>query len=725
MRILLVLALLIAYGSLYPGDFTAPQPNALLALLTDWRWFTSLSDVLGNVVLFFPLGVAGALVGRRDVGATRHYAWFFVASIVFSFLLQVTQVWLPSRSAALADVIWNITGVALGVAAGHMMKARSHQDVRVSHTASFIPVAILGLWICAELLPLVPALDWQKIKDALKPLLLEFNLSLSATLLHAAGAMVAGSVLAVLVRRPAAWLAALLVLVLVGKLLIVNLTLDASLIAGFVGAYIGFVIFSRRGAKLFDVAFWLLLAAWSIAVITPFSPAPGGVFNPIPFATMLRGAMETSAQGLAQSLFIYSALLWLVQKMRGNLLGAAMGLAIWATLLELTQMTLLGRTADVTEPLLVLLVAGGLAIGSKHTGMPRAPALTKHEATHIEVAAPLAILSYPPWWVVPALSVFCLSGLFWLGLRLPGIPYNVRDLFLGDGNIFALSLFALALLWIGAGAMWGGKYIADKRHPYLSLPAWCIGASLVSLLLLSASVTQESLDDIAGSNNLYWYVTNRNIWGDAWRDFFSLVGPNFVGVFERLGRFTALYTPPFIFMALMINILHSHLQNRVTWRGLVLRLMSALPWLWLAKAVAFDWSSTDNLNELIARDGLMGLGGGGYLYALLGLLCLNAVLLGYTRGARLVALLLAFSIAMLPVGWWLLNLGLEANVEKYNLFFSGAQFLLGPDRAHLLSEASLFMRWCVLQLGFVVVAAVGMRVAALNPRLSPRSSAAV
>jgi hypothetical protein len=39
------------------------------------------------------------------------------------------------------------------------------------------------------------------------------------------------------------------------------------------------------------------------------------------------------------------------------------------------------------------------------------------------------------------------------------------------------------------------------------------------------------------------------------------------------------------------------------------------------------------------------------------------------------------------------------------------QFLLGPDRKHLLSPEILFLRWSVVQLAGVLVIAVGARVA--------------
>lgn len=38
-------------------------------------------------------------------------------------------------------------------------------------------------------------------------------------------------------------------------------------------------------------------------------------------------------------------------------------------------------------------------------------------------------------------------------LRLPGIPYNVSELFLDGGSAWRLTLFAVALLWISAGQL--------------------------------------------------------------------------------------------------------------------------------------------------------------------------------------------------------------------------------------------------------------------------------
>ncbi|HNY41303.1 MAG TPA: hypothetical protein PKJ41_12950, partial [Bryobacteraceae bacterium] len=47
-------------------------------------------------------------------------------------------------------------------------------------------------------------------------------------------------------------------------------------------------------------------------------------------------------------------------------------------------------------------------------------------------------------------------------------------------------------------------------------------------------------------------------------------------------------------------------------------------------------------------------------------------------------------------------------IEKYEQIFSGVQFLLGPDRSHLLSQDVLFWRWCAVQLTLVAAMGLGL-----------------
>lgn len=263
---------------------------------------------------------------------------------------------------------------------------------------------------------------------------------------------------------------------------------------------------------------------------------------------------------------------------------------------------------------------------------------------------------------------------------------------------------------MGAGAVWLGEVVASARRPAWLLPPMALAVSLVSLLLLSMSVTSESIGDIAGSSNLFWFVTNKDSWGAIWRTIFlALDAPELIGTLERWVRFSALYAPLPIVLGMMIAVRRWHGSRGVPMARIAGVLVSAVTTLWLCKAIAFDWSSTDNLNELVARDGPWGWGGGGYLYALLVLICLHSLMLAEALNAKLLALLVGvlFALVAVPIGWWLLNQGLEPEVEKYEIVFSGVQFLLGPDRSQTLQPQALLLRWIVVQMAATSAIALG------------------
>ncbi len=135
-------------------------------------------------------------------------------------------------------------------------------------------------------------------------------------------------------------------------------------------------------------------------------------------------------------------------------------------------------------------------------------------------------------------------------------------------------------------------------------------------------------------------------------------------------------------------------------------ILYSLLWLILFKMVTFDFSSTDNLNELIGDNGHI-------LYPLLMLIPANAVMLVHAsrtyRPSDFMAAALFLAIS-LPIGWFLFKNGLAAEVHKYGLVYSGVDFLLGPDRSQSLPESVLMLRWFAVHLAMVAVIAYGMRI---------------
>jgi len=296
-------------------------------------------------------------------------------------------------------------------------------------------------------------------------------------------------------------------------------------------------------------------------------------------------------------------------------------------------------------------------------------------------------------------------------LHLPDIPYNLRELFLDQASLPALIFFALTLIWIGAGPILLAHVVLQSRRAYLILPVVLVVVSLVSKMLLSRSVTYESIDDIIGSNNLFGLVTRENVWGAFWGRVFNILGPDVVDFFERRVRYTALYSIPLLDIGLVFMFaLRSSSRMKALHRFLMIMCVGG--WFWLARTLIVTWAATDNLTELIARRPVPGIAGEWFLFAIPVLIGVSVVLLLHAAAEpKWWPVAVGSTIAALPVGWALLNLGLDAHVEKYGYTFSGAQFLLGPDRNNALSEYALFTRWVAVQLGGVGVTFVGAWIA--------------
>ena len=716
---------LVTYGSLYPFHFSIPASHSAswATLFHNVSLWSSRMDVLGNLLLFVPFGFVGALSIAVNKSLATRITLVSLIGLAVALPLQIAQIYVPERSPALSDVLWNMIGSIAGIVAGLNVRLSS-QHLR---PGTALPLGLIALWLAAELLPFVPSLDVQSIRNNLKGVL-QPKIAYDQLLFHTAGMLMAGRALAAVVgdARALRWLFLLASVVVAGKVFVVTLTLSISTLAGLaIGLitwwWIGYWREPRRGTMVM----LFLFATYAYGALAPFEfrgdPEP---FSLLPFAGLLRGSMLANIQTLTANLCLYAGVLWIISTMGGRIVPCSIALAGLVLIFEIIQIYVVGRTPDITEPLLVLLLgqllhASSQSISKRHSPSTQNGTHSNPEtpprfitATNTTRSAQLPVRSFNALAWVACLGAVCLTIAFLFSqiLRLPQLPYNVVELFLGNGAFPFLVVFSLALLWTGAGARLVSHYVARSSHPWLALPALAFGAGVVSLLLLFASVTEESVADIAGSNNLHWFVINKAIWGEWARDLFVLLPPIVISCLERPVRYASLYGPLVTFLALMFIAVTVFNRDRSKTMGISSLVISAILWLWLCKAIAFDWSSTDNLNELIARDGPAGWGGGGYLYALLAVICANAVLLTYIRFAVIwVVLAIGVTSAALPVGWWLLNNGLEQYVQKYDLVFSGVQFLLGPDRKQTLNPEILFFRWSIVQMSAVLVIAAGAR----------------
>lgn len=740
-------AVLVLYGSLFPFQFAAAPEGAWQRLWHEATLWSGLGDMIGNVVLFLPWGAACAAWLRERHGATTAAVLALAGGLALALAAQLGQLWLPARQPALGDVAWNLLGCVLGLPGAHALRrlARAEGPDQARMTAR----ALLVLSLALLLFPLLPSVDLALVKSHLKALR-----EPSWQLQTIADAFVPMAVAAWALPQalPAAWsdgrraiapgllLAGLLAL-LPAKLFIVQAAFDASVLLGSLAGVLAAALIVRfAGARAAPALAGVLLLVYVLGALAPFVPRDEpGPMNWVPFAGLLRGSMLDNSRRLLTQLLLFTAVLRLATLGGSPLRASTLVLAVAALLVEFLQCLVQTRFGDTSAPTLALLSGVLLAALAPARHAPAAAAVPTAPPARRAVGrtddrpvrgtgrgaghGPVGL--HPAAWAL--LLALPIALALYAVLRLPGIPYNLRELFRGDGHPLALGLFALALLWLGAGPAALGRWLAARGAPHWRLPAGALAVALVSLALVAGAATGESLEDIAGSSNLVWFVLNKNLWGETGRAvFLALDMPGTIGLLERCVRYAALLGPLPVVLGGLVAFGHRWQARTLDLRWTLSLLVSAGLLLWLCKLIAFSWSSTDNLNELVARPGEWGLGGGGWLYALLVLLCASAWCMARAPGRGPAAwagagLALALSAGL---GWWLFNAGLNPAVEKYSRVFSGAQFLLGPDRQRLLSTELLALRWVLLVTATLLVTAAGIWLEARAAAWRQRAGAA-
>lgn len=359
--LLVACVVLVTHGSLYPWHFEAPASwlDSCRALFDDAQAWTSIGDVVGNVLLFVPLGALATLASTAKVPG--QIAWprlvlAMVSGVLFAFVLQVLQIAVPARSAALSDVLWNTVGMALGLAGAAATARFAPHGVLRATSVPPAGLALVLLWLCIEWWPFVPTIDWQHIKNAIKPLVRDPTLNprslIEATL---ATAIIAHALRESRARM--AWLAALVAAAVVGKLFVGGQAYSASHGGGWAaGMIFGVALWRLDARRAAQVVLWAALAWFTIDELRPYAPSgAASTFSWIPFVASLRGSLLTNSLALCWLFFWFGAAMVAAQALGARLGGLAVALGLWALTLEAAQVWLPGRVADSTPAVLPLL----------------------------------------------------------------------------------------------------------------------------------------------------------------------------------------------------------------------------------------------------------------------------------------------------------------------------------------------------------------------------------
>ena len=142
-RILAIVVALILYGSLYPWQFHARHygHNPLWILLHAWPSVIDrflLWDIGINITMYAPLGIFGFLAVRSRAPRAVRVLAPLALGLALSASIEMIQLFDDSRMCSLSDVASNVTGTALGIAAGAFYRVKLQRFLAAQGAASLL-----------------------------------------------------------------------------------------------------------------------------------------------------------------------------------------------------------------------------------------------------------------------------------------------------------------------------------------------------------------------------------------------------------------------------------------------------------------------------------------------------------------------------------------------------------------------------------------------------------
>jgi glycopeptide antibiotics resistance protein len=346
------IALAILYGSFFPfGFYLHRDPRGPIGVLLDHGLLpVSREDVVANIFLYIPFGffIAYAFQGR----ALAAIGWSTLAGFLLSLFVEVFQFYDFGRVQGVPDIYSNTLGALLGATAASIAWRRTfsiyltllffcwfgsrwypawptlaHRHLGPMLVVTSIPKQDLfrffAVWLGLGLM--LEAYCGLSRSRALLPLLLGISLVLRAFAAYVDPAEVASGAAAVLVWSIVLW------------------KVPAR---------------ARIGAALF-VALVIMLALAPFHVLD--SPR---TFSWVPFRSFLETSTDTAIRVFFEKAFYYGGMIWLLVR-AGLSIGAAAafgGILVFA--LRLFQVYLPGRSAEITDATLLLMLAAMMKLTS-------------------------------------------------------------------------------------------------------------------------------------------------------------------------------------------------------------------------------------------------------------------------------------------------------------------------------------------------------------------------
>lgn len=371
-RVLLIVIVVIVYGSLYPWDFHSAQlaDGPLWVLIHSWPTHVDrflLRDVAVNLLIYMPVGVFGFLALRQNVRTAFAVIVTAFIALALSSAIEMTQLFDDARECSASDVVCNVSGTVFGVVLGSFYQRWLERFLTRAQASKFLhpsgAVLLFYTWLAFQAFPLFPALSRTALTEKLHALFAYSSVSRLETLTYFVEWLVVGQLLETVlgIERTRRWFS-LLLLVLPAKLLIAGRSITWSELAGAVSACICSYFLGRYPRRAALVA-GLIVSLLILRGLAPYHwSSIANPFSWIPFRGFLEADREFGMLTFLQKCYWYGSAVWLLRAAGWRLARAAVAVALLLGAIEVVQIHLPGRVAEITDPLLALMLAAMLGL---------------------------------------------------------------------------------------------------------------------------------------------------------------------------------------------------------------------------------------------------------------------------------------------------------------------------------------------------------------------------
>ena len=381
----------LAYLELYPFVFRVPPDDsgAVRKLFESWVEPPSRGDFIANILAYMPLGFCATRAFNFPRSLLGRLPLIILVGSGLSLGFELAQYFVDGRVTSIADVCANTLGVVFGAASAAIWAKNTNLVLRVGIFAKPVPLILLGAWTAYRTYPYVPTTDLHKFWEAIKPLVLTptpppYDLWRHTTIWLVLFALVE----AVLGRRRSIGSALLLVGFLTGaRISIIGQALSIAELAGAGTALFLWALALLIAVRLRASVLALMLGAYIIVErLQPFlfqgSPK---AFGWLPFRSFMTGSLEIDLMAFLEKSFLYGSLLFLLTETGFRLRTVSIVLALLLFATSWAETYLPGRSAEITDAMMVMLIGLGFSLlsGSRDIGISCEPSKSQPIQTRV------------------------------------------------------------------------------------------------------------------------------------------------------------------------------------------------------------------------------------------------------------------------------------------------------------------------------------------------------